>query len=149
MEITKPVAPRLPGTQGLGRRLLNTPELGVSIAIVVFFLMFTALDRSMATPDGLVLLFTQVTYMGFAAFGMSHLMLAGEIDLSTGSVAALAAAVAAKVITVYAWPEWCALLLALAVAVLCGLINIFIVVKVGVPSFFSNLFNHFMIFVII
>lgn len=133
------------GMPRLGQRLLNYPELGTSVAIVVFFLMFTALDSSMATPEGLVRLFTQITYMGFAAFGMSHLMLAGEIDLSTGAVAGLAAAVAAGVIGDLGWPEWAGLVAALVAAVLAGLLNSLVVLKIGVPSFFGTLGTHFVI----
>ncbi len=133
------------GMPGLGRRLLNVPELGTFAAIVIFFLLFTALDSSMATPEGLVRLFTQITYMGFAAFGMSHLMLAGEIDLSTGAVAGLAAAVAAGLIGDLGWPEWAGLAAAIFAAILAGLLNSLVVLKIGVPSFFGTLGTHFVI----
>ncbi len=129
----------------LGQRLLNFPELGITVAIVVFFLMFTSLDRSMATPEGVVRLFTQITYMGFAAFGMSHLMLAGEIDLSTGAVAGLAAAVAAGIIGDLGLPEWVGLSAAMVAAILAGLLNSTVVLVIGVPSFFGTLGTHFMI----
>ncbi len=130
---------------GFSRRLINMPELGTGVAIVVFFLLFTALDRSMATPEGVVRLFTQITYMGFAAFGMSHLMLAGEIDLSTGAVAGLAAAVAAGVIGDLGWPEWAGITAAIVAAILAGLLNSLVVLKIGVPSFFGTLGTHFVI----
>lgn len=138
-------APRAPASRRLGWRLLNYPELGVGAGIIIFFFLFTALDRSMATPGSIVLLFTQVTYMGFAAFGMSHLMLAGEIDLSTGAVAALAAGVASGLIADLKWPEWAALGVALFAAVLSGLLNSLVVLKIGVPSFFGTLGTHFVI----
>ena len=96
MQASKPIEARSRGLQGLGRRVLNIPELGAGVAVVVFFLLFTIIDKSMASPAGIVLLLTQAAYMGFAAYGMSYLMLAGEIDLSTGAVAGLAAAVAAS-----------------------------------------------------
>jgi len=99
----------------------------------------------MATPDGLILLFTQVSYIGFAAFGMSYLMLAGEIDLSTGAVAALAASVAAALITDLKQPEWVGLCGALLAAVLAGLLNSLVVLKIGVPSFFGTLGTYFVI----
>ncbi len=138
-------APRSPASRRLGWRLLNFPELGVGAAVIIFFLLFTALDKSMATPEGVVLLFTQVTYMGIAAFGMSHLMLAGEIDLSTGAVAGLAAGVAAALIGDLKWPEWAGLAVALFAAVLAGLLNSVVVLKIGVPSFFGTLGTHFVI----
>jgi ribose transport system permease protein len=129
----------------MGRRALNYPEIGVGIAIIIFLLMFTFLDASMATPEGIVRLFTQITYMGFAAFGMSHLMLAGEIDLSTGAVAGLAAAVAGAVIGDLGMPEWAGIAAALLAAVMAGLLNSFVVLVIGVPSFFGTLGTHFVI----
>ncbi|MBX3062989.1 MAG: ABC transporter permease [Anaerolineae bacterium] len=140
-----PTTPRPSLFQGLGRLFVSTPELGVTVAIIIFFSMFTALDKSMATPDGIVLLFTQVVYMGVAAFGMSHLMLAGEIDLSTGSVAGLAAAVSAVVIVNMGMPEWVGIAAALLAAVLVGLLNSLVVLKIGVPSFFGTLGTHFFV----
>jgi len=86
-----------------------------------------------------------VTYMGFAALGMCCLMLAGEIDLSTGSVAGLAAAVAATLIANQGWPEWAGLTAAIVAAVLAGLLNSIVVLKIGVPSFFGTLGTHFVI----
>lgn len=139
------VAQRAPSSRQLTRRLLNYPEIGVGAAVIIFFLLFTAADRSMATPEGVVLLFTQVTYMGIAAFGMSHLMLAGEIDLSTGAVAGLAAGVAAALIGDLKWPEWAGIAGALLAALLAALLNSLVVLKIGVPSFFGTLGTHFVI----
>ena len=146
MQASKPIEARSRGLQGLGRRVLNIPELGAGVAVVVFFLLFTIIDKSMASPAGIVLLLTQAAYMGFAAYGMSYLMLAGEIDLSTGAVAGLAAAVAASLISGAGWPEWAALLAALLAAVMVGLLNSFIVLKIGMPSFFATLGTYFVVY---
>lgn len=145
METSTPTSRPLSALSVLGKRLLNYPELGVGIAIIIFFAMFTLLDSSMAGPEGIVRLLTQITYMGFAAFGMSHLMLAGEIDLSTGAVAGLAAAVAGAMIGDLGLPEGTALLAALVAAILAGLLNSFVVLVVGIPSFFGTLGTHFII----
>ena len=148
MEASNAVTPVMPPAQPwrrLSRRLLNMPELGVSAALIVFFFLFSGADKNMATPAGLALLFTQVTYMGFAAIGMSCLMLAGEIDLSTGAVAGLAAAVAATLIGNLGWPEWAGLSAAILAAVLVGLLNSVVVLRIGVPSFFGTLGTHFVV----
>ena len=100
------------GIGGLGRRLLNVPELGVGVAIVVFFLLFTALNSSMAAPDNLVRILTLSSYIGIISLGMSLLMLAGEIDLSVGYMAGLAAAVCAALVAQVGWPEWASILAA-------------------------------------
>ncbi len=145
METSNPTTQALSALNALGKRLLNYPELGVGAAIIIFFTMFTLLDSSMAGPEGIVRLLTQITYMGFAAFGMSHLMLAGEIDLSPGAVAGLAAAVAGGIIGDLGMSEGVALLAVLGAAVLAGLRNSVVVLVIGVPAFFGTLGTHFVI----
>ena len=77
--------------QSLWKRLLNVSELGVLAAVIAFFLIFTAANSSMANPENLVRMAFQGTFLGLAAFAMGFLMIAGEIDLSSGGTAALSA----------------------------------------------------------
>lgn len=145
MEANKAITSGPLKVQNPFRRLLNTPELSVTVTIVVFFFMFGMLDKSMWQPAQFVLLCTQSVYFGLISFGLVYLMMAGEVDLSTGSVACLAAAVSAILISDNHWPEWAGLLCALLAAVAAGLVNSFIVLKVGVPSFFTTLGTHFVV----
>ena len=69
------------------------PELGILIGVIISFLIFYIADNSMADVSTLVRMATQGTCIGFAAYGMSYLMITGEIDLSSGAVAGLAATV--------------------------------------------------------
>ena len=64
------------------------------------FIIFYIADDSMADTSTLVRMATQGTCIGFAAYGMSYLMITGEIDLSSGAVAGLAAAVGDIVIRI-------------------------------------------------
>lgn len=148
MEASKVAAPALPTVnpaRRIVRRVLNIPELTVVVAIVVSFLFFTALDESMAQPAQFVRLLKQSVFFGVIALGLVHLMMAGEIDLSTGSVAGFSAAIVGVLIANYGWPEWASLLIALMAAVVIGLFNSFVVLKIGVPSFFATLGTHFLV----
>ena len=127
------------------RKLLAVPELGAATAIVLAFLLFALLDRSMADPGTVVRILTQTAYMGFAAYGMCYLMIAGELDLSTGAMAGLAAAVTAVLVVDVGWTEWQAMFVALAVAMAASLVTSFIVLKIGMPSFFATLGMSFVI----
>lgn len=140
-----PGSPAVNPTQRIIRRVLSIPELTVVVAIVVSFLFFTTLDQSMAEPAQFVRLLKQSVFFGVIALGLVYLMMAGEIDLSTGSVAGFSAAVVGVLIVDYGWSEWASLLCALLVAVVIGLFNSFIVLKVGVPSFFATLGTHFLV----
>ena len=143
MQARSSIEERRRGIGGLGRRLLNVPELGVGVAIVVFFLLFTALNSSMAAPDNLVRILTLSSYIGIISLGMSLLMLAGEIDLSVGYMAGLAAAVCAALVAQVGWPEWASILAACGVAILLASLNSFMTLVVGMPSFFATMSTGF------
>ena len=113
--------------------------------MVVFFVIFTVIDKSMADPANLVRMALQGSFLGLAAFGMSFLMIAGEIDLSSGGTAALSAAIAGVLLMNFGWPEWASYAAALAAAVLVGLLNAFITLKIRMPSFFATLGTSFLV----
>ena len=99
----------------------------------------------MANPENLVRMALQGSFLGLAAFAMSFLMIAGEIDLSSGATAGLGAAVAGALMMNLGWSEWASCAAALAVAVLVGLLNAFIVLKIRMPSFFATLGTSFLV----
>ncbi len=131
--------------QPLIKRLLAVSELGVLVAVVVFFLIFTAANKNMANPENLVRMAFQGSFLGLAAFAMGFLMIAGEIDLSSGGTAALSAAIAGVLIMNNGWSEPAAYAAALVAAALVGLLNAFIVLKIRMPSFFATLGTSFFV----
>jgi ribose transport system permease protein len=131
--------------QPLHKRILNITEIGVLAAVIVFFGAFTLANPNMAAPQNLALMALQGSFLGLAAFGMAFLMIAGEIDLSSGATAGLAAAVAGLLIANAGWPEWASYAAALGVAMCVGLLNSFVVLKIRMPSFFATLGTSFMV----
>ncbi|MBC8447456.1 MAG: ABC transporter permease [Chloroflexi bacterium] len=127
----------------LARRVLNIQEIGVLVAVVVFFGVFVLASKSMAESANLVRMATQGSMIGLCAFGMSFLMITGEIDLSSGATAGLAAAVAGLLRYNQGWPEWACYGAALAAAMMVGLLNSFVVLKIRMPSFFATLGSSF------
>ena len=71
-------------------------------------------------------------------------MAAGDIDLSVGSVLALAAAVAAFALKELQWPPLAAVALALASGLACGIMNGLLTVRFGLPSFIATLGSFYM-----
>ena len=89
-------------------------------------------------PGNLALLLRAIPNFGIVALGVGLLMVAGEFDLSVGSVYvaapfAMAFAFAAGV------PLPLAILLAFGIAIIIGLLNAFITLRFGVPSFITTL----------
>lgn len=145
MTTDQPTSPEVSYRQPFYKRLLGITELGVIAAVLVFFVAFTAIDKSMANPANLARMALQGSFLGLAAFAMSFLMISGEIDLSSGGTAGLAAAVAGALMMNFGWSELPSCAAALAVAVLVGLLNAFIVLKIRMPSFFATLGTSFLV----
>jgi ribose transport system permease protein len=87
----------------------------------------------------------QGSMIGLAAFGMSFLMIAGEIDLSAGATAGLAAAVAGMLRVYLGWPELACYASAIVVGALVGLLNSLVVLRFRMPSFFATLGASFVV----
>ena len=145
MAPTDPPITRDPYRQPMLKRLFAVSELSVLAAVVLFFIIFTVANKSMADPENLGRMAFQGTFLGLAAFAMSFLMIAGEIDLSSGGTAALSAAVAGVLIMNAGWSELAGYGAALLAAVLVGLLNAFIVLKIRMPSFFATLGTSFLV----
>ena len=118
------------------------PEMGILIGVIISFLIFYIADNSMADVSTLVRMATQGTCIGFAAYGMSYLMITGEIDLSSGAVAGLAATVSGMMLD-SGHSELISYMSALSVAALVGLLNSFMTLVIGIPSFFGTLGTSF------
>jgi ribose/xylose/arabinose/galactoside ABC-type transport system permease subunit len=144
MEISKVGRSPAPGQPRAFRRLLRVPEVGLSTAVVLAFVFFAALDRSMLQSNYFPLIFSRAAVIGFAAVGMSVLMLAGEIDLSTGAVASFSLMVY-NLLGGHGWSELTSLLGALMVAAIIGWVNSVLVLEVRLPSFLATLSTYIIV----
>lgn len=81
----------------------------------------------------------QITVLGIMAAGMSFVILTGGIDLSVGSVLALAMMVMGWLANVVGLPMPIAILLALGAAGLCGLVSGLLITAFRVPPFIATL----------
>jgi simple sugar transport system permease protein len=67
------------------------------------------------------------------------LMIGGEFDLSVGSMVGATGMIIAILSTQYGWNIWAALVAALIFAVLVGMLNGYLVIRTGLPSFIVTL----------
>lgn len=123
----------------IGTRLLTGGEVGVIAALVLLTAFFYALEPAFMSPRNLRAILNVVSFVGIIAIGQTVLLVAGEFDLSVGSVAGLSAVVAAKLMTALALPVPLAILGGLGVGMFLGLVNGLIVVRLGIPAFIQTL----------
>lgn len=119
------------------RRILDVlgPFLGLG-AVVLFF--------GIVAPDGFLSLYnaktiaTQTVIVGIAAIGMTFVIRSGGIDLSVGSIIALASVVTALCMRA-GTGEWVAAAMGLASGAAVGLLNGGLVTGFGLPPFIVTL----------
>ncbi|MHC2999455.1 sugar ABC transporter permease [Microbacterium sp. HJ5] len=107
--------------------------------LIVIWLVFQALNPVFLSSKNLVLLTMQCAAIGTIALGVVLVLLLGEIDLSVGSVSGLAAAVLAVTFVQLSWPLVLALVAAIGIGCLVGLLYGFLYTRFGLPSFVITL----------
>ncbi len=123
------------------RRAMIRPELGAiagAILVFVFFLMIAG-DSGMFAPEGIQNWTVVSAQFAIIAVGACLLMIAGEFDLSVGSMIGFAGIVIAILSVQLGWPVWLAIIAAFVVCVALGWVNGMLVIKTGLPSFIVTL----------
>lgn len=109
------------------------------LGLVVLCTVFSILRPSFFSPINLANLTTQGAAVTLIAMGLVFVLLIGEIDLSAGFTSGVCAAVLAITLTGFGMPWYVAVLAAIAVGALIGLLLGVLVAKIGIPSFVVTL----------
>ena len=136
-----PAADERVGKTSRARQLFGRPEFAsISGAVLVFaFFIITAGDSGMFNLDGVVNWMQVASYLGIIAIGACLLMIAGEFDLSIGSMIGFAGMMIAIPTIYFHWPLWAAIVFAFAGSMALGWLNGYIVIKTRLPSFIVTL----------
>ena len=137
----QPAADERVRTLSTFHRVMGRPQSASIAGAVLVFVVFalTASDSGMFALDGVINWATVSAYLGIVATGACLLMIAGEFDLSLGSMIGFTGMMAAIPPLFYGVPVWIAMLAALACALLIGWVNGQLVVRTGLPSFIVTL----------
>ena len=112
---------------------------GALVGLVVLGLALFIATPDFLTGPNLLNIGIQVSTVAVLAFGMTFVIVAGGIDLSVGSVAALSAMVSSWMYVSSGIPGWMALLAGLATGLLAGVINGLASAYGKLPSFIATL----------
>ncbi|TCV95951.1 xylose ABC transporter membrane protein [Luteibacter rhizovicinus] len=114
--------------------------LALLLAVAVIWLFFHIKTNGIfVTPNNLSNLFRQMAITGMLACGMVFVIIAGEIDLSIGSMLGLLGGVVAILAVNHGWGTWSAIGVVLLLGLAIGAFNGFVVTKMRVPSFIVGL----------
>ncbi len=123
------------------RTAMIRPELGAIAGTILVFMLFLAIarDTGMFSPQGVMTWSTVSAQFIIIAVGACLLMIAGEFDLSVGSMIGFAGIVIAITSVSWGWPVWLSILTAFILAMSIGALNGYLVIKTGLPSFIVTL----------
>lgn len=121
--------------------LLARPEIGAVVGAIGVWIIFTiwAGGSGFLSASGTAGYLEVAAQVGIVGSAVALLMIAGEFDLSVGSMVGAAGMVVAIAVGEFALPVWVAVLLAFAFALAIGFLNGYIVVRTKLPSFIVTL----------
>lgn len=125
---------------------LRRPEFGALVGLAIVFGFFAVTGTNgLLTLDGAASWMNTASELGVLALPVGLLMIAGEFDLSVGSVIGAASMTVAIASGHYELPLCLSVPMALAGGAAVGLVNGLLVVKTGLPSFIVTIAALFII----
>lgn len=117
---------------------VNLREYGVVFGFIILCFVITMATPAFASQKNILNLLRQSSIIGIISAGMTFVIISGNFDISVGAVAALSGAVTMKLAT-----SGVNIFLAMAAALLIcagvGLVNGFVVAKIGIPSLITTM----------
>ncbi|MFF6980033.1 sugar ABC transporter permease [Streptomyces sp. NPDC008343] len=120
------------------RRKLKAGELGslpVILGLVAICVIFQSLNSAFLSAQNISDITVTMVGTGMISVGIVFVLLLGEIDLSVGSVSGASSAIAAVLAVNQGWPEWAAVLIAVAAGAVIGAAHGFFFAVLGAPAF--------------
>jgi len=109
------------------------------LALLAMCAMFAVLSENFLSSATFITLSNDIPPLVVMAVGMTFILIIGGIDLSVGSVMALAASMLSMAMVRWGWPLYAAALLGMLVAAACGTLTGLISVHWRIPSFIVSL----------
>ncbi|TXC90992.1 ribose ABC transporter permease [Metabacillus litoralis] len=116
----------------------NLQKLGPLVGLLLIIVILSIVSPNFMTVDNILNVLRQVSINALIAFGMTFIILTGGIDLSVGSILALASAVTASMLASGMDPIL-AILIGLLAGAIMGAINGLIITKGKVAPFIATL----------
>jgi simple sugar transport system permease protein len=133
--------------RALVRRVRRRPELTPIAGAIAVWLFFASVagDTGFLTEQGTANYLEVAGQLGIITIAVTLLMIAGEFDLSIGSMLGAAGVLMAYPVVELGWPLWAGIAFAFTGAAVVGLINGLLVIRTGLPSFIVTLAGLFIL----
>ncbi len=113
--------------------------LPVIAGLIIIWTVFTSLNPVFLSADNLVNLLFDCSTVGVISLGIVCVLMVGQIDLSVGSMSGFASALVGMLWVNHGWPVLLAIVAAVAVGALVGVLYAVLLNRLGMPSFVATL----------
>jgi ribose transport system permease protein len=120
------------------RRLTRAREFGIFLFLLAVYLLLFVLKPRFRDPEEQLRVACQFSWIAIIAVGMTMVIITAGIDLSVGSVLALAACCMGKLVE-FEVNVWLAVAAGLLVGAACGLLNGLAITRLRIPPFIATL----------
>jgi len=127
------------------KALLSRPEISALVMLIVVILGFSLYAPQFSSYGNTRVILFAFPELGIVVLGVGILMIAGEFDLSVGSVFALSPLVMVIAVGRWGFDPYIAIALGFAVALFVGYLNGWITLQFSIPSFVTTLGMLFMV----
>lgn len=120
------------------KQLFGGDKLVLMGAIIVVFILFSSMNPNFLSVTNVINILVAASLVGLVAIGHTYLIIAGQNDLSPGSLAALTGVIAALLVS-WGVPFVLAIIITVAVAAVIGVFNAWMVNKIKLEAFIATL----------
>lgn len=125
-------------TEKIGKKI-DMQKVLAPAALVILYILFAIVGNNFFTWDTAENILQSAYYIGFMAFGVTFIIITGGIDLSLGTVMMCSALIGAYSFNAWGLPLGVGVVITLGIAMLFGLMNGFMIAKLGLPPFIATL----------
>lgn len=126
-------------SSGMVGQVMRWDGLGLSGVLIVGFVVLSFAAPNFLSVANLLNVLQQAAFFGIIAFAMTLVIVAGEIDISVGSLAALSSACLGVLVVNLGWSMLAACIAVILLSILSGSIAGFLRAQFNVPTFISTL----------
>ena len=123
----------------MGKFRLRGGLSGLVLALIILFVLLSLFAPNFLSTRNMLNVLRQVAFVGIIACGMTFALIAGDVDLSVGSVVALTSSLVAVLYDKAGWPLWLACVVTVVEATLVGLAAGYVRVRWNIPALIVSL----------
>ena len=118
-------------------------DVGLGLAAVILFIILSVASTSFFTEYNIYTIARNMALYAFVGLSQAVVLVVGDMNLSAGAIGGLATITAGYLMDIKGMPGWIAVIAALSIGILCGLLNGVVSSKFRINAFVVTLATSF------